>query len=332
MTVEIRTLNVKPLRHTYGHIARRFGDKPATRYQEATYDVQSEVNHHYKPLWDPEHDLYDKRRTALEMKDWYALKDPRQFYYGSYTTTRAKQQEALERQMDFAEKRGLLRDLPEAARHDIVSFLVPLRHYEWGANMNLSHIAAYGWGTAITQAGIMGAADRLGLAQHLSRIGLLADGNSGQSLAPAKREWTDAPAWQGLRRQMETMFVTRDWFELLVAQTLVTDGLLFPLFYQRFDAHLARRYGPGLATVVDFLSRWHDETNRWVDAVIKTAVAESPENAARIQGWVAHWRHSSLAALAPLAEAMLGEADGPAALASVDADFGARLTRLGLAA
>ena len=69
-----------------------------------------------------------------------------------------------------------------------------------------------------------------------------------------------------------------------------------------------------------------------MDAVIKTAVAESPENAARIQGWVAHWRHSSLAALAPLAEAMLGEVDGPAALASVDADFGARLTRLGLAA
>lgn len=53
MTVEIRTQTVKPVRQTFGHLARRFGDKPATRYQEATYDIQSEVNHHYKPLWDP---------------------------------------------------------------------------------------------------------------------------------------------------------------------------------------------------------------------------------------------------------------------------------------
>ncbi|WP_414461462.1 hypothetical protein [Escherichia coli] len=27
------------------------------------------------------------------MKDWYVLKDPRQFYYGAYTQTRANKQE-----------------------------------------------------------------------------------------------------------------------------------------------------------------------------------------------------------------------------------------------
>ena len=42
------------------------------------------------------------------MKDWYALKDPRQYYYGAYTITRAKQQDALDRQLDFVEKRELL--------------------------------------------------------------------------------------------------------------------------------------------------------------------------------------------------------------------------------
>ena len=98
MTVEIRTQAVKPIRQTFAHIARRFGDKPASRYQEATYDLQSEVNHHYKPLWDPERELYDTRRTALVMKDWYALKDPRQYYYGSYTIARSRMQEAADRQ------------------------------------------------------------------------------------------------------------------------------------------------------------------------------------------------------------------------------------------
>ena len=83
MTVEIRVRSVKPLRHTFGHIARRFGDKPATRYQEGTYHLQAEVNFHYKPLWDPARDIYDPRRTAVEMADWYACKDPRQYYYRS---------------------------------------------------------------------------------------------------------------------------------------------------------------------------------------------------------------------------------------------------------
>ena len=112
MTVEIRTKSVKPLSNSFGHLQRRFGDKPATRYQEATYDIQSTANFHYKPLWDPEREMFDARRTAVTMNDWYALKDPRQFYYGNYTTTRAKQQDAIDRTLGFVEQRDLLRAMP----------------------------------------------------------------------------------------------------------------------------------------------------------------------------------------------------------------------------
>lgn len=329
MTVEIRTQSVKPLRQTFGHIARRFGDKPASRYQEGTYDLQTETNRHYKPLWDPERDIYDTRRTAVTMRDWYALKDPRQFYYGSYTIARAKQQEALDRQMEFAEKRELLRGLPEAARQAIVFALVPLRHYEWGANTNQCLVAAYGWGTALTQAAMLGAMDRLGMAQHLSRIGLLVDGNSGESLAEAKQHWVAHADWQPMRREVERSFVVRDPIEALVAQCLVADGLVYPLFYQQLDGWMARRHGVGLATVLDHMTRWHDETAKWVDAVVKTIVAESPENRARVQGWVDHWRTAFAGALAPLAEASMG-ADGAAALAAVNTALGQRLVKLGL--
>lgn len=329
MTVEIRTQAVKPLRNTFAHIARRFGDKAASRYQEGTYDLQTETNRHYKPLWDPEHDIYDKRRTAVQMKDWYALKDPRQYYYGSYTIARAKQQEALDRQMEFAEKRELLRALPDAARSAIVFALVPLRHYEWGANTNQCLVAAYAWGTALTQAAMLGAMDRLGMAQHLSRIGLLVDGNTGDSLTEAKQHWMDHPDWQPMRREVERSFVVRDPIEALVAQCLVADGLVYPLFYQQYDAWMARRHGVGLATVLDFMMRWNDETAKWVDSVIKTIVAESPENRALVQGWVNQWRTAFVNALSPLAEATMA-ADGAAALATVNTALGQRLTKLGL--
>lgn len=329
MTVEIRTTGVKPIRNTFEHLAKRFGDRCATRYQEIAYDVQPTTNFHYKPLWDPDRDLYDVRRTAVVMKDWYALKDPRQYYYGAYTITRAKQQEALDRVLDFVDKRDLLRTLPLSARQQMVSALVPLRHYEFGANMNNSHVAGYGYGTAITQAAMMNCMDRLGMAQHLSRIGLLVDGNTGDSLAEGKRLWLDEPAWQGVRRQMERLFVTRDWFELHAAQNLVADGLIYPLFYQQFDADFAQQNGPALSSLTDYLMRWYEETARWVDATVKTAAAESAENAKLISEWTLKWQGLWLAALKPTATAALGD-KADAALETVIAAFNARAAKLGL--
>ena len=81
MQIDIKTSGVKPVRNTYAYVEKRFGDKVASRYQEASYDIQEEVNFHYRPLWQPEHEIFDTNRTVIEMQDWYALKDPRQLYY-----------------------------------------------------------------------------------------------------------------------------------------------------------------------------------------------------------------------------------------------------------
>lgn len=126
MQIDIKTSSVKPLRNTYAYIEKRFGDKPASRYQEATYDIQEEINFHYKPLWQPEFDLYDKGRTVIQMKDWYVLKDSRQFYYGAYTQTRAKQQEILESNFTLVEKHDLLRNISEEILNKVTKLLLPL--------------------------------------------------------------------------------------------------------------------------------------------------------------------------------------------------------------
>lgn len=329
MTVEIRTTGVKPLRNTFEHIARRFGDKPATRYQEASYDVQPTVNFHYKPLWDPDREMYDVRRTEVVMADWYALKDPRQYYYGNYTTTRAKQQEAQDRQMEFVASRDLVRALPEASVKTLIDCVIPLRHYEFGANMNCAHMAAYGFGSIFTQAAMMASADRLGMAQHLSRIGLLADGNTGEALAAAKQQWMASPDWQGVRREMENLFVVEDWFRSFVLQFVCADGLLYPLVYNRFDTAFARENGSVLSSLFDFLVRWDKESNRWVDACLKVVAQESEHNAALLKAWITQGHAEWKAALAPLANRMMGEAGGEA-LEGVSEDFKARVNKLGV--
>src|SRR2546430_14996729 len=190
MQIDIKTSSVEQLRHTFSHVARFLGgDKPASRYQEATIGLQPEVNFHYRPLWQPEFELYDKRRTGVVMKDWYAFKDPRQYYYGTSTIVRSRQQETMEKQLQFVEKYGLLTGLPGEVQSAIAFAMVPLRHVEWAANANNCYITGYGWGTAITQATMFYAMDRLRIAQELPPLGLVFRRHPRGSLLRAQGAW-----------------------------------------------------------------------------------------------------------------------------------------------
>lgn len=329
-SIDLRTVSIKPLRHTFTHVARRIGgDKPATRYQEGTFDVQAVENFHYRPTWDPEHEIFDARRTAIVMKDWYALKDPRQFYYGTYTQARARQQETTESNFAFVESRGLAAALPEGVRQTALDILLPLRHVAWGGNMNAAYICAYSYGTAISQPHIYQAMDQLGIAQYLTRVGLLLADEV--ALDQAKEQWMSDPKWQDLRRYVEDCFVLTDWFELFVAQNLVLDGLLYPLVYEHIvDDHLTLQGGSAIAMLTQFMTDWAGETAKWVDAQIKVAAAESADNKAQLTTWAQAWLARGVEALAPLAKHALGDqADG--VMAEVEQTLKARMTKAGLA-
>ncbi len=328
MQIDLRTVSITPLRQTYNHIARRLGaDKAASRYIEATMDVQANANFHYRPTWDPAHELFDPARTRLVMRDWYALKDPRQLYYGTYTQARARMQETAEADFDFVESRGLAERYDAAARRTALDFYVPLRHVAWGANMNGASMCAYGYGTAITQPCLYAAMDQLGMAQYLSRLGLLL-GHQGD-LEAAKHAWLESPTWQGLRRLVEDSWVVSDWFELFVAQNVVQDGLLFGLAYKEVDTVLADRAGPTVSMLTRFQAEWFEDAKKWVDAVIKVAAAESDENKQLLSRWYADWRARAIEALRPVATLALAD-DGAAALERVTAVLDGRMSKAGL--
>ena len=327
MEIDLRTVAIKPVRPTFDHIARRFGDKPASRYQEGTYDIQQTDIFHYRPLWEPEKILFDKSRTRIEMKDWYALKDPRQFYYGAYTIARARQQEAAESNFEMIEERGLAALVPEALRDIALDVLIPLRHVEWGGNMGNSYIAAYGYGTAITQPCLYHAMDHLAVAQYLTRMALTLD--TPVALDTAKDAWMNGALWQPMRQHVENLLVLQDWFEIFVAQNLVLEGLAYPLYYDYLDAEFSANGGTAISMMTRFMAEWTAETAKWVDAQIKVAAAESDANKAQLSAWVAKYRGETLAALRPLAERAFGDrAQG--VLAEVVSEFNARCSKAGL--
>lgn len=307
MSLEIKTATLEPVRHTYAHIARRFGDKPATRYQEATYDAQSATNFHYRPLWNPDKTLNDKTYTQVTMQDWYALKDPRQFYYGAYVQNRAKLQESAETSYAFFEKRDLQANLSDDVKAKLVIGLLPLRHVEQTANLNLMYGSAYGYGTTVTQACLFGGMDRLGMAQYLSRIGLLLDGNDASSLKQAKEFWMTHAAWQPIRALCENLLIQKDWFELFIAQTLVFDTVMTVVQYQALDNWLVENGGRDIAMLTEFMQDCLKDLANWSDSVIKTVVAENDANKQLCQAWLTIWRGKVVDAYQPLIKELFGD-------------------------
>ena len=328
MQIDIKNVELEPVRHTYSHVARRLGkDKPASRYLEGTYDLQATANFHYRPTWQPQYRLYDPARTAIVMEDWYRLLDPRQYYYATYVGARTRHQETTEANFDFVEKRGLGEMLDEELKKEIVKNVTPLRHYEWGANMNNMQICAMGYGTAITAAASYQAADHLGMAQYITRIALLWSGNDTAVIDQARADWMEAPQWQGLRRLVEDSLVVEDWFELFVAQNLVMDAFVHPLVFTEYERDLNRRGGAAHSMLTEFMSTWYDESVRWVDSVMKNTAAESAENRALLGDWCEKWSGAAREALEPLASHLLGESG---VLGGIDAALRARLGKIGL--
>jgi phenol hydroxylase P1 protein len=321
-------MDYEPKRQTFGHVARRIGEgKPATRYQEATLDVQATTNFHYKPLWEPEFWQYDTAKTAVKMEDWYKPLDPRQFYYATYNIARANMNQAVERNFTFVADRGLIDKLSAETKAKIQRGLLPVRHLHWGSNMNMTEICQRGYGTAVTAPCIFSAGDHLGMAQIVSRIGLELDGQTGASLDAAKESWLNDEAWQGARKLIEDSFVERDFFKLFVTQTLAVNGVVLDLVYKLADA----AWSEGALTVAmltEFMSDWRAEESKWSDHVIKTVAAESAENKALISEWAKASIDAAVAAAKPLSAALLN--DHGAAAEAAGAATRKRAASLGL--
>ncbi|WP_437882938.1 phenol hydroxylase [Pseudomonas sp. LRF_L74] len=328
MQIDLRTVSIQPQRQAYDHLVQRFGDKPASRYQEGSYDIQATENLHYRPTWAPDKALYDASLTRIVMADWYALKDPRQFYYSTYTLARARQQDSMEANFDFVESRGLIGQLDPQHRQLALDLLLPLRHAAWGANQNNTLVCGYGFGAIFTQPCMYHAMDNLGIAQYLSRLGLLLGGV--EALEAGKCAWQSAQLWQPLRRYVEDTLVVRDPFESFVAQNLALDGLLYPLVYARaVDDELAGRGASAVAMLTCFMSDWAQETHKWIDAVLKVAAAESASNAALLGEWSRHWSDRAAAALLPVIEQVYGS-NADEVVGEQLAVLHARLDKLGI--
>ncbi|HJP72758.1 MAG TPA: phenol 2-monooxygenase [Pseudonocardiaceae bacterium] len=278
MQYELRYQVIEPKRNSYQNVIDRFGDQPATRYQEATLDVEPRENFHYRPTWARDRELYDPRYSVLRLSDPYAYTDPRNFYYTPYVTSRAALHDDFGRTLAYLEDRELLVRLPEAWRGVLGSVVIPLRHYESAAQLVSVGGARFAYGTSLEQCCTFAAFDRIGNAQMLSRVGIALGAGTGDVLTTAKREWLDAGHLQPMRRLVEEIMVVEDWAEGLLAIDHI-DALLYPLVYAGLDEPALLGGAGAYSLFAQHLSGWFADQRKWLDALV-SAWRGDPEHGA----------------------------------------------------
>ncbi|HEX5969800.1 MAG TPA: hypothetical protein VFY88_15080 [Intrasporangium sp.] len=303
MQYELRTQVIEPQRKTFDHLVARFGDRPASRYEEGSFDIQARENLHYRPLWDPTKQIYDESFSVLRLTDPYSFTDPRQYYYAPYVTSRAGTSDAFGATLAYLESRDLLERLPEGWKDLLAQLVIPLRHYESGAQLISTAAARFGFGTTITQCAAYAAFDRIGNAQQISRLGIALDGGTAGLLEDAKTSWMEDEALQGLRRLVEETIIEKDWAVALIALD-VTDQLLYRVLFAHLDDAAITGGAPAYSLAAQHLAEWFKDQRRWLDALYKAWTAD-PElgvaNAEILTSTITGAVDRALAALRPLA-------------------------------
>jgi phenol hydroxylase P1 protein len=267
MQFELRTQVIEPKRKTFTNLVERFGDRPASRYEEGSVDIQATENFHYRPLFAPDKWHYDPDWTAFKLTDPYSFMDPRQLYYAPYVQSRAASGDAFAKSLEYVDSRTLLQKLPEGWDSLVGDLLLPLRHYEAGAELVLIEGSRFAYGTTIDQCCTYAAFDRIGNAQNLSRIGIVyADGHD-HALATAKEKWLTDPALQGLRRLIEEVLTEGDYAKELLAIDLC-DRLLYPLMFTHLDEAALVGGAGAYSLLAQHFASWMADNQRWVDHLI----------------------------------------------------------------
>jgi phenol hydroxylase P1 protein len=299
MSHEIRQRVVNPIRLGFSWVQDRLG-RVANRYEEASIEVQPEEHFHYRPLWDPDHELFDPAYSRIRLSDWYRYVDPRQYYYFTYNAARNKTAEQLEAVMQWGEQSGLFDRLAPAWRQFVVTILAPMRHYEYGAHLTMVEVSRFAYGSTIEQSAIFSAFDHLANAQAVTKL-ILRMGGGSVELAAAKRRWLEEPSLQPLRALLEAILAIRDWGEQWFALKVVLSPLLYANLYGAAEAGLRTEGHEVLAFWCATRLSWYREDQQWCEALLRCFLEEAVyANRPTLRAWFEQWYPVARAAVAPV--------------------------------
>jgi toluene monooxygenase system protein E len=314
------TPNSEAKLRTYSHLA-------GTRRQPTEYEiVTTRLHHHVERGFEvqtPVASWYERyeRGSRWQATDWERFVDPRETTYTKYTRLQHAKESFVDGLLASIDDSSYDRALGPEARALFERVATPLRFVWHGLQMIAAYVGQMAPAGRVTIAALFQSADEV---RRIQRVAYrtaqlrLVDPACG---ADSRARFETDPAWQPLRRLVESLLVTYDWAEAFVALDVCLKPALDELCMVELPT-LARAHGDFLLGQIfaslDEDCQWH---RRWTAALTRVALAERADNGVACAGWVEAWMPEVTRALVALEPLLRGGGNGEA-----DAGEAARAT------
>ncbi len=286
----------------------------ASLYEDVTIDTQPSVHRHLNRGWPVSFEdgrgTWDDASTVLESVDWFAFRDPGEYWERPYYQRETAIEQQIDGAMQSAVEQGLIDDFgPEWIEFLRANLQVPA-YVEHGLWFALATIGRACLSDSVATCVCLQAAMKQRSAQALVLYAMDLEQHHGPfPIAAAQDAFMSEAAWQPTRRYLERLAATPDWGEVIVAANLCFEPIVGTLLRRELGIRAAAANGD---TVTPVLARVATQEWEWAQAWSTELVrflSGDPEhgtaNRAVIEQWMADWEplaNEAAVALAPLAE------------------------------
>jgi toluene monooxygenase system protein E len=281
---------VKPTRKTYWHLGD--GRRLPSDYEIATSRLLYHPGRGGFAVELPTSEFYARyqRGSRLVGDRWDELVDPRATTYTKYVELARERESYVGRLLASIEGSDYDRELADDWVATLAQTLSPLRFLGHGLQMAAAYVGQMAPAGRIAVVALFQCGDEIRRIQRIAyRLALLARRRP-QIDAEGRALWQSDPRWQPLRRALETLLVTYDWGEALIALNVclkpTVDDLFLGALAERADAARDHLDAQILRSLFEDAAWQRD----WTAALLALATTSRPENRAVIAGWTEDWR------------------------------------------
>ena len=250
--------------------------------------------------------------SPLVCSSWEKFRDPRETTYTKYTELQMEKEIFVDCILEEIEANCYDHELRPEWVQTLATLVAPFRYPGHALMMIAAYVAQMALGGRVVVAATFQTGDEARRVERLAyRVRQLQLAFPGFA-ADSKSLWEQNAGWQPLREFLERLLVTYDWGEAFVALNLVLKPLIDDLFLKR-TSDLALGYDDHLLGQIFYSlnedCQWH---RQWSEALIQTAIEDTPTNRQVIQTWINKWYPGALRAVDAFSSFFEGKEAGPA--------------------
>jgi propane monooxygenase small subunit len=283
----------------------------ATKYEDVTVDVQPDPERYLTQGWIYSFadgtSGYDPSWTRIKSSDWHAYRDPNQEWERTIYINQSNVERQITQNIELAKSEKVFEGWDESWVDILARHVSTWMHPEWGLGMYVFLTAQReGMSNMHNNAISVMSTHKLRAAQDIAVYNMeLGDQFDGFDGSVHQQLWLEDPIWQGVRENVERMFVIGDWAEEVFAANIVFEPLVGELFRSQFVMRTAPQHGDFLSpTIMGVIESDYDRdlnATRDMFSLLVEDEAHGEENKQVMQEWLAHWVPYSIKAAQGLA-------------------------------